>query len=158
MKRLRTDQKGKQHTDASFARNILKGFLFELLIGMLLLLAFAIYIYRSNDPDAVLIPCTFISLYLTAFIGGFATARINKNGSAICGGITGILTLLLLGAIFPFIPTLSASPYSSSANTLLHFAILPLSLAGALLAGRVSERKSLRRKHKIKNKNYGGLK
>ncbi len=143
MKRSKDQSKNKQSTagDASvagtsFLTNILKGSLFEAVFGVLLILILCAVIYRSSDPDKLIIPVSLAALYLTAVFGGFIITMINRKAALICGAISGglllVATFLLSFATAPF----PYEAYSGTTGVMLRFAIIPASLFGAYLASK----------------------
>lgn len=154
MKRSKDRSKNKQYTagDVSVARtsfpmNILKGFLFEVVFGILLILILCTLVYRSSDPDKLIIPASLAALYITALFGGFVLAKINRKAAVICGAISGGLllavTFLMSFATAPF----PYETYSNTTGVMLRFAVIPTSVFGAYIASKTTGNRSKKRGH-----------
>lgn len=153
MKRSKDQSKNKQSTtgdasvaEASFLTNILKGALLEAVFGILLILILCAIVYRSSDPDKLIIPASLVSLYLTAAFGGFVLTSINRKASLICGAISGVLLLAVT-----FVLSFAAAPfpyetYSNAVGVVLRFAIIPMSVCGAYIASKTVVGGSKKRK------------
>lgn len=159
MKRSKDQSKNKQSTASdipvagtSFLTNVLKGSLFEIMFGILLILILCAFVYRSSDPDKLTIPASLASLYLTAAFGGFILTRINRKAALICGAISGglllVATFLLSFATSPF----PYETYSSTTGVMLRFAIIPASISGAYVAAKTIGKHSKKRGRVRKSK------
>lgn len=122
--------------NTSFVGNIFKGFLFEVLVGILLVFISAAAVYQSSDPDSISVPASLIALYLTAFFGGSITARINGNAALICGAINSLLLIFLIFSVSFTVPPFPYKTFSTGINLLLHFLIIPSSILGAYIGGK----------------------
>lgn len=72
----------------------LKATLFSLILFLALLFLLAFAAYRQSDPDSLLPLFGFLLLFLPAFAGGFASAKIHREEGMKCGLVTGFLLLL----------------------------------------------------------------
>ncbi len=123
------------HTDqkqgALFSLETLRAFLITLAIGAgsILLLSLAAYFYP--DPDRIILPLGYLSLALTSFLGGVVAKKRTGGAPALCGLVNGMLLMgLMILLSFFFLPL--SHNYSALISTLLHAAVLILSVLGAL--------------------------
>ncbi len=83
-------------TEKSFWGSVLIGTLFALLIGFILLIVSSFIGLRLEDPEAIAPIFALVSLFFTAFSGGYASARIHKESGFVCGAVSGILLIGIL--------------------------------------------------------------
>lgn len=119
---------------SSLLKNISRGLLIELLIGILFFFCAAYVVYRSPDPDSNAVAGALAALYLTAIFGGFAVTKINRHGALICGLINGVMLLAVLFCVSFFVEPFPYETFSGGIKAILHFLVIPASLAGAFLA------------------------
>ena len=119
---------------SSLLKNILRGLLVELLIGILFFFCAEYVVYRSPDPDSNAVAGALAALYLTAIAGGFAVTKINRHGAPVCGLINGVMLLAVLFCISFFAEPFPYETFSGGIKAVLHVLIIPASLAGAFLA------------------------
>ena len=119
---------------SSLLKNISRGLLVELLIGILFFFCAAYVVYRSSDPDSNAVAGALAALYLTAIAGGFAVTKINRRGAPVCGLINGVMLLAVLFCISFFVEPFPYETFSGGIKAILHFLVIPASLAGAFLA------------------------
>lgn len=134
-------------SNTSFIKNILKGFFFEVVIGILLIFIAAAAVYQSSDPDAIAIPASLAALYITAFCGGAVTTAINGNAALICGTINSLLLIFLIFSVSFAVPPFPYTTFSVGINLLLHFLIVPVSIFGAYAGSRKHSKIRSNKKH-----------
>ncbi len=114
-----------------FSIETLRAFLITLAIGAgsILLLSLAAYFYP--DPDRITLPLGLIAAALTSFLGGVVAKKRTGIAPALCGLVNGMLLMGLMILLSFFCLPLSHG-YSALISTLLHTAVLVLSVLGAL--------------------------
>ena len=145
------NKSSKNHAKGAGAPvTVLKSFLYGILstavIGLAPLLAGTAAAYLTPDPTAFVEPLGFVTLFITAFFGGFAASKINKRAP--------YLNAILTGASFTLISTLLALalPHTLASGTELLPRILlrALSLAtfplGALVGIKASKPQKRKRR------------
>ena len=122
------------HTDTQneiFSIETIRAFLITLAIGAgaILLLSLAAYFYP--DPDRIILPLGLLAAALTSFFGGVIAKKRTGGAPALCGLING---MLLMGAmiLLSFFCLPHSHGYSALISTLLHAAVLILSVLGAV--------------------------
>ncbi|MBQ9978886.1 MAG: TIGR04086 family membrane protein [Clostridia bacterium] len=145
------NKSSKNHAKSAGAPvTVLKSFLYGILstavIGLALLLAGTAAAYLTPDPTAFVEPLGIVTLFITAFFGGFAASKTNKRAP--------YLNAILVGAGFTFLSVLVALalPHTLASGTELLPRILlrALSLAtfplGALVGIKASKPKKRKRR------------
>ena len=147
------NKSSKNHTKGAGAPvTVLKSFLYGILstaaIGLALLLAGTAAAYLTPDPTAFVEPLGFVTLFITAFFGGFAASKINKRAP--------YLNAILVGAGFTLLSVLVAFalPHTLASGTELLPRILlrALSLATFPLGALVGIKASKPKKRKLRRK------
>lgn len=147
------NKSSKNHAKGAGAPvTVLKSFLYGILstaaIGLAILFAGTAAAYLTPDPTAFVEPLGFVTLFITAFFGGFAASKINKRAP--------YLNAILVGAGFTFLSVLVALalPHTLASGTELLPRILlrALSLATFPLGALVGIKASKPRKHKLRRK------
>ena len=103
---MKTTSKKKRHHNARKVETsldkTLHSALYSLLIAIgvslgLLLIGSAVAL-QTSDPTALVDPIGYVSLFITAFLGGFAASKLNKHSpylaSILCGGAFILLSML----------------------------------------------------------------
>ena len=147
-------KKAKRHTpnNESSLENTLKNALYCLLlsfgIGLALLLIGTAIALATPDPTALIDPIGYVSVFLTAFLGGFAASKLNKRypylTSILCGAGFVLISFLVS---FTLSHTL-ASGMDIWARLLIHtltFLTFPL---GALVGVKEAEKSNHKKKKK----------
>ena len=120
-----------QKQSALFSLETLRAFLITLAIGAgsILLLSLAAYFYP--DPDRITLPLGLIAAALTSFLGGVVAKKRTGLAPALCGLVNGMLLMGLM-ILLSFFCLPHSHGYSALISTLLHAAVLILSVLGAL--------------------------
>ncbi len=91
--------------------------------------------FATEDPTSP-IPAVGLAIrFLSALFGGVVAVRRNRGKVLLSGGLCGLILFLftaLLGLILP----LQSRPFSIGISRLLRFAILPISLLGAVIGAK----------------------
>ena len=98
--------------------------------------------FTRQDPETLFKPLGMAALYISAFAGGFASARFNKENGLPVGALTGVLLMLFVLIISFFLR--QANESIGLVGWLLYALI---ALAGAL-GGRVGIPSAKRRKRR----------
>jgi len=137
-----------ENQGALFSMETLRAFLITLAIGAgsILLLSLAAYFYP--DPDRIIHPLAYFAVALTSFLGGVVAKKRTGGAPALCGLINGMLLMGLM-ILLSFFFLSESSGYSALMSTLLHAAILILSVLGAVAGSKKKKTPTARRKRKI---------
>ena len=81
----------------------LYGFGISLLIGICLLFAVSAVIYSTDDPNRFVAPAALSVLYISALLGGFFAAKLNRGSALLCGLLTAVMLLALLFLLSLFV-------------------------------------------------------
>ena len=96
-KRHHSTQKAETSLDKTL-RSALYSLLIALGVAIALLLISTAIALQTPDPTALVDPIGYVSLFITAFFGGFATSKLNKHSpylaSILCGGAFVLLSML----------------------------------------------------------------
>ena len=84
----------------------LRGLAVALLCCVALLFMISAAVYSTADPNRFVMPAAFSALYISALLGGFTSARLNRGSVLLCGLLT---ALLLLGVLFVLSLLMNAS-------------------------------------------------
>ncbi len=124
------------HSGLGTLAALVMGFVFALIGGAICA--------ASEDPLSRILPVALISLYLSAFLGGWITRRLHKKASLLSGLLCGILLsvwFLLLSLFFP-----DSQPFSFPLGLFLRFLILFFSILGGYLGATRPKKTSPRRR------------
>lgn len=128
-KKLQKDE----HSPALLAKDVGKGLLITVGIGVLLTLVGALIAYFCADPIALIPPLSLIAAALTSFLGGLISARIHGQASLLCGLLNGTLLMALMIFTSLFFRAY-ASGYTGWLSCILHVGVLLLSVLGGFVA------------------------
>ena len=145
-------QKASSHSDSTLQKTLrasLWSFLITVAVSLVLLLAGTAVAYSTSDPTSLISPIAYVSLYMSAFFGGFASAKLNKRSPyltcALCSGV-----FLLLGVLASAAIPQSNESLSSFGETL----ILRLAEVLMFFVGTVIGIKSFSSKGQTRHKKY----
>ena len=93
--------------------------------------------FSSKDPDALITPGAFASLYLSSMVAGFSAVRKNRSSALLCGGLSGTLMMIL----FLFCSIFFKNDQLSSFKFPLSLLLRLLMIATAILGGYVGLRR-----------------
>ena len=119
-----------------------RAFLLTLAIGAgcILLLSLAACFYP--DPGRIVLPLGYFAAALTSFLGGVVAKKRTGGAPALCGLINGMLLMGVM-ILFSFFFLSESHGYSALVSSLLHAAVLILSVLGAL-AGTPKQKNTMR--------------
>lgn len=127
--------------------SLLQSALFGAFVGLLsagiLALAATLLCYRSNDPTAYLMPLALATLYLSAFLAGFAALKRHRTAVLPCALLSG-LALSLFFLVLSFFWQGTAEPSFSPA---LAWVLRILTLPAAALGGFCGRERQKKRRH-----------
>ena len=133
---------------ALFSPETFRAFLLTLAIGAgcILLLSLAACFYP--DPGSILLPLGYFAAALTSFFGGVMAKKCTGGAPALCGLINGMLLMGVM-ILFSFFFLSESHGYSALISSLLHAAVLILSVLGAL-AGAPKPKSATRNRRKYR--------
>ena len=115
---------------------------------MLISCAAAVAFTRA-DPDALITPLSLIALLLSAFAGGFTTARRTGSAPILCGILCGgVITVFSMIAAL-ILRGVTGSGYELWQAAILHGATILFSILGSF-AGNAKRRVDPRRHRRFK--------
>lgn len=138
----------KKHAGAkkekSFFVSVFTGTVIALVVGILLLLAACLIGLSLDDPDKLTAPLALGSLFVTALLAGYLSARGHKKNGLLCGAVSGILlTGIMVLLAFAFGLGIRLSLFAICAPAV----IVCAAIAGICGVGSGSVKKP---KHKVK--------
>ena len=143
--RLHTESSQEKNRLISLASSIAFGTGGGLLCFSLLVLVISALSLLLKDPHKLSLPLAVAAIYLASFASGFLALKHNKGkDTLICGCVSGILLVLILGVFLSFVPS-SSSEQAMGGVLLLRLIALPCSVLGALLASKPSKPKRRKR-------------
>lgn len=120
------------------------GTLISLAVGLLLLVASCFIGLSLDDPDKFTPPLALGSLFITALLSGYLSARKHKKNGLLCGAVSGILlTGIMVLLAFAFSLGIRLSLFAICAPAV----VVCAAIAGICGVGSGSVKKP---KHKIK--------
>ena len=127
-----------------FSAETLRAFLLTLAIGAgcILLLSLAACFYP--DPGSIILPLGYFAAALTSFLGGVVAKKCTGCAPALCGLINGMLLMGVM-ILFSFFFLSESHGYSALLSTMLHAAVLILSVLGAVAGAPKSATRSWRK-------------
>ena len=131
-----------ENRGALFSKETLRAFLITLGIGAGSILIFSLAAYFYPDPNRIIHPLAYVAVALTAFLGGVVAKKRTGGAPALCGLINGMLLMGVM-ILLSFFFLSESSSYSALISTLLHAAVLILSVLGAL-AGSPKPKSAMR--------------
>ena len=133
-----------EHSPTLVLQGLGKSLLITVAIGAALTLTASLVAYFYVDPDLLIRPLALLASALTALLGGFTAAKINRESALLCGFLNGgafTCLAILLSLFFKAY----ASGYAAWISAILHAAFLLLSVLGACLGQKKAPKK--RRRH-----------
>lgn len=128
----------------SAPRSLALGLLWAAGAVVVLLFVFSAIVYSTPDPGSLTLPAALAAAYISAFVGGFAAAWINRGDALACGLVVGVTYFALVVLLSLMAPGGAASRLGFWLSAGLHALVIGFSVFGAL-AG-VSMRESGRRR------------
>ena len=116
---------------ALFSIETLRAFLITIAIGAGTILLLSLGAYFYPDPDRMILPLGLLAAALTSFFGGMVAKKRTGGAPALCGLINGMLLMGMM-ILLSFFCLPHSHGYSALVSTLLHAAVLILSVLGAL--------------------------
>ncbi len=119
----------------SFFVSVLIGTLIALAVGLLLLVIFTVIGLKLEDPEKFAPILALFSLFLTAVLGGYLSARTHKESGLFCGAASGILLIgILVLLVFACSFSIQLSLFAISAPAVI--VLSALSGIGGVNGGR----------------------
>lgn len=133
-----------EHSPIHILQGLAKSLLITASIGIALTISASLIAYFYTDPDLLIRPLALVASTLTALIGGFFAAKLNRESAILCGFLNGgaFTCLMILASLFF---KAYASGYAALISALLHAAFMLLSLLGAYLGQKKAQKKRRRR-------------
>ena len=119
-----------------------RAFLLTLAIGAGCILLLSLAAYFFPDPGSIILPLGSVAVALTSFLGGVVAKKRTGGAPALCGLINGMLLMGVM-ILFSFFFLSESHGYSALVSSLLHAAVLILSVLGAL-AGTPKRKNTMR--------------
>ena len=74
----------------------LRGLAVAMLCCTVLLFLVSVAIYSTSDPNRFVTPAALSVLYISALLGGFTAAKLNRGSALLCGTLTALFFLVVL--------------------------------------------------------------
>ena len=126
-----------------------RAFLLTLAIGAGCILLFSLAACFYPDPGRIVLPLGYFAAALTSFLGGVVAKRCTGGAPALCGLINGMLLMGVM-ILFSFFFLSESHGYSALIASLLHAAVLILSVLGALAGAPKSKSSATRNRRKYR--------
>lgn len=131
--------------EKSFFVSVFTSTLISLAVGLVLLVASCFLGLSLDDPDKFTPPLALGSLFITALLAGYFSARSHKKSGLLCGAVSGILlTGILVLLAFAFGLSIRLSLFAICAPAIIIFS----AIAGICGVGAGTAKKKPR--HKVK--------
>ena len=142
--------KKRTHEKRKPKNGMLSSAMFGALTSLALLIAllalFSLIGLASNNPHSLLSPFSFFSIYASAFLGGFISAKKNKGPDIIyCGALCGCMVTVLLSLVL-WIFALALNVTSEPISWLYRGLMILASTVGSLLAASKSQKMPKRKR------------
>ena len=147
--RYSTAQRSTHSPDSQgtlFSPETFRAFLLTLAIGAGCILLLSLAAYFFPDPGSIILPLGYLAVALTSFFGGVVAKKRTGGAPALCGLINGMLLMGVM-ILFSFFCRSESHGYSALISSLLHAAVLILSVLGAL-AGAPKPKSATRNRRK----------
>lgn len=123
----------------------LRGLAAALICCVSLLFIVSAAVYSTSDPNRFVTPAALSVLYISALLGGFTAARLNRGSALLCGLLTGSLFLAVL-LLLSFLMRASLSAEHSVVRALgLRGIAVGISILGAGIGVSNKKKKTKRR-------------
>ncbi len=146
-KRKSARQSGGQ---PSAPRSLLLGLLWAAGAAVVLLFVFSAIVYSTPDPGSLVLPVALAAVYMSAFVGGFAAAWINRGDALACGLIVGVAFFTLIILLSLIAPGGAASKLGFWTSASLHALVIGFSVLGALAGVSMRESGNRRRPRRLR--------
>lgn len=146
-------QRNRQGDENSTLIKILKGALLSLLITFIisfaLLLIGAAVAYSNPDPDRLISPISYVSLYTSSLLGGFCCAKLSQSNRYPVTALTAALFALIGFLMSLFMPDNTYGAYLPTyLSLILRLATIPLFFVGSAVAHSRPKRSRSKRRGK----------
>lgn len=144
-KKFRRNHESSDPTVSRLIKSIAIGFASSMALAVALSFIFSAISMSFKDPNRLIVGGSLAALFISAFFGGFITAKVNSSSALLCGLITGALLLVfILFCSFIFKSEKSAT---GIINILAYRISVPVfSIIGAY-SGLIKPKKRLHRKN-----------
>ena len=147
-KKRKRKSKGQSGGPPSASKSLLLGLLWAAGAAVVLIFIFSAIVYATPDPGSLVLPAALAAAYLSAFVGGFASAWINRGDALACGLIIGTAHFALIVLLSLIAPGGAASEVGFWASVGLHALVTGFSVLGALAGTSIRESGSRRPRRK----------
>ncbi|MGI6167921.1 MAG: TIGR04086 family membrane protein [Eubacteriales bacterium] len=148
-KKRRRKSQGQSGGPPSASKSLLLGLVWAVGAAVALIFIFSAIVYATPDPGSLVLPAALAAAYLSAFVGGFAAAWINRGDALACGLIVGVANFILIVLLSLIAPGGAASEIGFWASTGLHALVIGFSVLGAFAGASIRE-SSNRRQRKFR--------
>ncbi len=125
------------------------------LVGIAAVLALALLLsyllYQTADPGKYVTPVALSALYISAFIGGFTSSRLNKGSALLCGVSVGAMLTVLTFLLSLAVNGRLSADYGLAGSLALRAAIIVCSVIGAYV-GAMKKEQNKKRNNKYKKR------
>ena len=141
--------KAHEQEDSSLFKQTLSGAAYGtvafLTTGLALISATTAIAYTNTDPSGLIAPLGLVSLFLSAFAGGFVTAKKVSEAPLLCGIVCGGMITVLAAFFGIILRGIPSSGYEFWQSAALHGSAVAFAVLGAF-AGNVKRKPTKLRK------------
>ncbi len=99
-----------------------------------------------DNPHTIVLPLCLVSLYASAFVGGFAAIKKNRGADALlCSGLSGAMLTAELWMVFAILKKAFGITQMLSMSTVFKLIIIPMTVIGGLVSLSGSNKKPKRK-------------
>lgn len=135
-KNPRPDENGNSGSIKKIVKSSFFGIIIGLAVGFALMLLFNIIAFGRENPSAFVAPFALASLFSSAFVCGFCSAKNNGREYILCGIISGTIYVLIIFLISLFIHRAGDTGTKLLPSIITRLIVLASSIAGGFLASK----------------------
>ena len=145
-KKRKSSHQKKESGRSGILSSAFKSALIALLTSLFLALIVSAIALRVKDPIEAVTPMSLAVLYICSFLSGFLCMKKLREGTLLCGALSGAIFMMLYISISLFLPKDFSSSRSFGISFLLHALMILFSICGAYIAKKGLGKRKKKRK------------
>ena len=145
-KKRKSSHQKKEASTSGILSSAFKSALIALLTSLFLALIVSAIVMKIKDPIEAVLPISLAVLYICSFLSGFLCIKKLREGTILCGALSGAIFMLLHILISLFLPKDFSFSRSFGLSFLLHVLIILFSICGAYIAKKGLGKRKKKRK------------
>ena len=145
-KKRKSSHQKKESGRSGILSSAFKSALIALLTSLFLALIVSAIALRAKDPIEAVTPMSLAVLYICSFLSGFLCMKKLREGTLLCGALSGAIFMMLYISISLFLPKDFSSSRSFGISFLLHALMILFSICGAYIAKKGLGKRKKKRK------------